>query len=410
MTRPLEGIKVVELGSYIAIPKAARIMADWGASVVKIEPPSGEAWRYIGRAWNFPYDPDNNPLFQAENANKKSIVLDLKTQDGLKVTHKLLESADVLLTSTRARALTKLGLDYETIKKCYPQLIYAQFSGYGETGPAKDDPGFDTAAFWARAGILIEWSADGAVPFKPQPGFGDSTCASTILSGVLAALFARERTGKGEFIQTSLYAASLWYNSSGVIMGQEKYGQHFPKRKEDFPNAFSPMYQTKDGDWIITSTTTWDKHVRGVYKVLGMDKYINDPRYCDLDETRKHLVEVIDLIQAHFRTKTTAEIVDGFTAIDMVHAKLVHPNDVTKDEQAWVNGYLRKLRLECGDEVAVPNTPIKFAGVSEMPYELAPHLGANSREILESLGYGQQEIQDMIENRSVSEELLTKKE
>lgn len=399
--RPLEGIKVVELGSYIAIPKTARMMADWGAEVIKVEPPSGEAWRIVGKSWNFPYEPDNNPFFQPENANKKSIALDLKRSDGKQVLHKLLETADVFLTNTRAKGLKKLGLDYEAIKARYPRLIYAQFSGYGETGPAKDEPGFDTAAFWARSGLLIEWGAEGTPPFKPQPGFGDSACASAILSGVLAALLARARTNKGEYLQSSLYATALWYNSNGVIMGPKERGINFPKTKADYPNAISPIYQTADGDWIITSSTTWDKHVKGFYKLLGLDDWLEDPYYLVLEETRKHLPEIIDRVQAAFRTKTTKEITEGLKAIDMVNARLVHPHDVTKDEQAWANDYLRELPLECGEKIVVPNTPIKFSSIETLPYELAPHLGADSRAILKELGYSEAETEGLIAEKAV---------
>ena len=182
MNSPLEVLKVIELSTHVAVPKAARIMADWGADVIKVEPPRGEGWRVMGTAYALPCKDDNNPLFQSENANKKSIALNLKSEEGLGVLLKLLGNADVFMTNTRSRSLKKLGLDYETISSKFPKLIYAHFSGFGDDGPEKDRPGFDVGAFWARGGALVEWVLEGNTPSKPVPGFGDGASGSALLA------------------------------------------------------------------------------------------------------------------------------------------------------------------------------------------------------------------------------------
>ena len=214
MSNHLEGIRVVELGTHVAVPKAARIMADWGAEVIKVEPPKGEPWRYVGPGYEMPAGPDNNPIFEVENINKKSVALNLKTPEGQAVMKTLIRSADVFITNTRTKALEKLGLSYEALREECPGLIYVHFGAFGQKGPEKDFPGFDIASFWAKSRPLVEWALAADKPFKPQPGFGDGACGAIMLDGILAALIKRGRTGRGEHIQTSLYSAALWYNKN----------------------------------------------------------------------------------------------------------------------------------------------------------------------------------------------------
>ncbi|MGI6093774.1 MAG: CaiB/BaiF CoA transferase family protein, partial [Negativicutes bacterium] len=223
MEKPLKGLKVIDLSTVIAVPKAARILAEWGADVIKVEPPSGEPMRTMGKTWGvLPYTEDYNPAFQTENMHKRSIVMDLKKEDGKAAFLKLIEKADIFMTNVRMGSLQKLGLGYEELTRINQGLIYAYFTGYGDKGPEKDKPGFDTTAFWSKSGAMIEWVFEGGRPFRPLGGFGDGACASMLLSGILLALYKRKLTGEGEIITTSLYANALWLNSGGVLMGQPR--------------------------------------------------------------------------------------------------------------------------------------------------------------------------------------------
>lgn len=401
MDKPLAGIRVVELGTFVAIPKAARLMADWGAEVIKIESPVGDAWRSIGRSWGVPYSSDHNPLFQTENANKKSLVVDLKSNQGAEVFHRLMESSDVFMTNIRIQALKRLGIDYESLKGRYPRLIYMELTGYGDQGPDRDNPAFDTAAFWGMNGSLIEWSREGELPVNPLPGFGDGTCGSLILSGILAAIIKRARTGTGDIVRTSLYVSGLWYNSNGVIMGQPRYGKRFPKKDEDLTNAFAALYQTRDEDWLILSTLTWDVHVRGVFKLLGLEQYLDNPDYIELERTRSHLSEIVAILRAAFRKIGTAEAVAGLKAIDMVHAILIHPRDVTTHPQGLSNDYFCEVALEDGEKVILPASPIRFGSMESFDFQLAPQFGADSVTILSGLGYDNEDISRMIHDGNV---------
>jgi crotonobetainyl-CoA:carnitine CoA-transferase CaiB-like acyl-CoA transferase len=397
MTQPLENIKVVELATHIAIPKAARLLADMGADVIKVEVPGGEDWRVMGRAWKMPYQTNHNPIFQSENANKRSLVLNLKDTKGMEALHKLLTDADIFLTSMRPKALVKLGVDYDSLKDKYPKLIYGSLSGYGELGPAKDAPGFDNAAFWARSGVNIEWSMAEQGPFKPHPGFGDSATCANFVSGILLALYNRTKTGKGDFFQSSLYACSLWFNSSGLVMGQPKYGLKYPKTKADQMTPSYPLYKTKDNDWLMIAVSDWNKSAPGIFRALGLIKQAEDPDYIIVEKTRTHMTEVIDLLQEHIGKMSTTEARKMFTELDIVNIKLANPAEVTKDEQAWANNYLIEAVLEDGDTVVLPTPPYKFRNIELDSFKRGPHLGEHSEEILLGLGYSAAEIQNLIQ-------------
>lgn len=395
MSKILEGIRIVELGTHVAIPKASRIMAQWGAEAIKIEPPRGEAWRTMGLLWNMPYTPENNPIMQSENANKKSLPLNLKDEAGKEALLKLLETADVFLTNTRPKALNKLGLSYEMLKEKFPNLIYVTLSGYGEEGPSKDDPGFDIAAFWARSGVCIEWIEKGQKPFKPHPGFGDSVTSWAIVSGVMGALYNRTKTGQGEFIQTSLYGNALWCNSSGIAMAQR--GHEYPKAAEEGTGPFTPLYQSKNGDWILIANSAYDASSPAIFTMLGLEELAKDPAYTLLENARKHLGEVIDALREGFLRLETDEILAGLKKLDIVNIKVRSPHEVVSDPQAWANGYLEEVTLECGDTIALPASPLNFKNATIEEFALAPHLGANSKEILAEIGYSEEEIQALIQ-------------
>lgn len=401
MDKPLSGLRVVELGTHVAIPKAARMMADWGAEVIKVEPPSGEPWRTMGRVWAMPYTADNNPVFQSENANKKSICLNLKAPEGKEAMMKLLATADIFMTNTRPEPLEKLGFDYESLKEKLPKLIYAHFSGFGQKGKDKDRAGFDVAAFWARGGMPVEWTLAGNMPFKPHAGFGDGTVGAIILAGILAALYRREKTGLGEQLQTSLFAAALWYNSTGVVMGQPQYGQKYPKERAKQAHPLAPLYRTKDGDWLLISEANWDGRIAGVLKMLHLEQYIGDAKFMTVEAARKNQNEIIAIFDAAFAGLSTDEALAGLSALDVVHEKMASPQDLYRDAQAWENGYLQNLILENGSEVVLPTNPIQFSSMGPAEFNLAPHLGQDSVSLMKSLGYSDEKIAEMIENMTI---------
>lgn len=395
----LKDINIIEMGTYVVVPKACRMMADWGASVTKVELPGGEVWRYYGRALSLPSDPLNNIHFQTENANKRCICLDLKTPEGMEALMRMLETADVFLTNTRTKSLVKMGLDYETLKEKFPRLIYANFTGMGEEGAEKDAPGYDVSAFWARSGILYEWALKENIPFKPKPGFGDSTTAPALVAAVMAALYNRTKTGKGEKIKMSLLASGLFYNSVSMLAAQFQERDSYPESHYHLKNPSYAVYKTLDNDWILFSITNWDVNSRFLLEALELKEHLGDPKLCTLNGVKEHITEAIKLFEQAIKKMHTDEVLNALRAKDIVCEKLMHPCDVAHDKQAWANGYLREVTLPGGVSAILPNNPIKFENISEVPFTIAPLLGEHSERILKELGYSEEEISLFLEKK-----------
>jgi crotonobetainyl-CoA:carnitine CoA-transferase CaiB-like acyl-CoA transferase len=203
MAGPMEGIKVVELGVWVAGPAAGGILADWGADIIKIEPPTGDPTRMFGRMLGI--EDGVSPPFEMDNRGKRSIVLDLTTDEGRSIALELLSEADVFLTNVRPAALRRVGLDFETVADRNPRLVYGLITGYGESGPDADRAAYDVAAFWARSGLAHLLTRPGDTPPFQRGGMGDHAVGMTLAAAVCAALVARTRSGKGQLVSTSLY-------------------------------------------------------------------------------------------------------------------------------------------------------------------------------------------------------------
>lgn len=398
---PLEGIKVVELGTHVAVPNATRFLADWGAQVIKVEGLRGEEWRTIGPSYKTPATDEENPIFSVQNANKKFIALDLKTPEGLEILKTLVKDADVFISNVRLKSLKKMGLDYAHMKQLNPQLIYFHFTGFGYEGPDAARPGFDMAAYWARSGVLMDWTDAGGYPFKPMGGFGDATVSSNICCGILAALLGRNTSGKGTFLTSSLYNSAIWYSASGIVSSQDCYGYAFPKSKDRPGNPFSHVYRCKDGEYIIITIINYNGTYEKMFRALGMEAYLHDDRFNSLDRVRQNIEAFMPIINAAFASKTRDELCALFEQADVVYEKLAHLRDVTKDEQAWANGYLKEITFSNGHKAVLPTVPIQFAEYPVEAYRLPGAVGRDTLEILKSIGYTEADYQVLTEKKAV---------
>ena len=397
----MNGLKVVELGTHVAIPYFTRALGDWGAEVIKIEPPKGESYRHIGRLFRMPYEEDNNIMYIPYNVNKKSLCMNLKNQEGMEVLDKLLEEADIFATNTRPAALEKMGLSFELLKEKYPRLIIVHLNGYGQKGAEKNRPGFDLATFWCRGGAIGEWTNKEDRPFKPFYGFGDAIASTQLLSGALAALFNREKTGKGDLVHVSLYSAGLWTNVGGVLRGQPQFNQKFPMSRMKPLLPLDNFYKTKDGKYIMISEEFWEKKCDSYFDILGKPELKGNPDYCTLAGAFKRLPEMVEIFDKGFAKITSQELTEMLTKIDTVFEFITFPEELYQDKQAWDNNFLREVQSPNGNKFTIPANPVFFDSQETADCNTAPLLGEHSIDVLKNLGYPDEKIELLIKNKTV---------
>ena len=305
MPGPMEGVRVVELGVWVAGPAAGGILADWGADVVKIEPPTGDPARMFGRMLGI--EDGVSPPFEMDNRSKRSIVLDLATPDGQATAFELLRDADVFITNVRPGALRRIGLDFESVTARNTGLVYGLITGYGESGPEADRAAYDVAAFWARAGLAHLLTRPGDTPPFQRGGMGDHTAGMTLAAAVCAALVARARTGKGQLVSTSLYRQGAYTVSfdlnTFLLTGHSiAIGQ-----RESMGNPCMNNYAAGDGRrfWIVGLQA--GRHWPPLCRAVGRPDWLTDPRYDTAQARAANSTELIAELDEIFATKPLDE-------------------------------------------------------------------------------------------------------
>ena len=394
---PLAGLRVIELGTHVAVPSSARLLAEYGADVIKVESLIGDDWRRSGLNVNLCIDDYSNPVFTIQNNGKRLIALDLKTEKGREVLLKLLQDADVFVSNVRMNSLKKLGLDYDTLKDRFPELIYCHFTGYGHRGPDAARPGFDIAAFWSRVGPRVDWVEPGSFPIRASGGYGDMVTGLLIYGGILTALIGREKTGKGTLVTNSLFGTSMWVNAQSIVCAQPPANHEMP---EDIDRPGSPVvhdYRCKDGEWLALVGIGYAKNFPRYAKVLGMEDVIDDPR-CQNEATLAESGYIVDLtrrVRSIMLTKTSDEWERIFTDADLVFSRLKHFKDVQHDEQAWANDYLEEVTFANGTKTAMPRPPLHLKGYDQRRTEMLGGIGQHTDQVLLELGYAKEEIDNM---------------
>ena len=393
--KALHGIKVVELSTFVAAPVCARMLADLGADVVKIEGFSGDPWRATARACTFTSD-EELPVFDIYNAGKKSIQLNIKHEAGMAVLLKLLSEADIFITNTRGPSLQKLGLDYASLKEKFPRLMYATITGYGEDGPDAAAPGFDSMAFWTRSGFLADLSvqAEGSYPVYPPTGAGDTITGTALFGGVLSALYRREKTGLGDYVTVALQNAGLWMLASTLMQTQDKYGVKYPKTRLE-ASPFATSYLCADGEWFGITVLDHNRYRATVFELLGITDEMAPLNITTQEAMKQNSHLVIPIMERAFRQKTSDEWLKLFQAADIVCSKLNHMKDVFHDENALANTFIQDYTCHNGEHCMMPCPPIRL---QSQPLPLAtgaPLAGENTRQVLLDLGFDSAEIDQM---------------
>lgn len=392
--KPLEGIKVVELASFIAVPSAAYIMCNWGAEVIKIEPLEGDYYRNFGYTVGLPTQPDLNPAFTAINSGKKLVSVNLKSKEGIDAIKKLLKDADVFMTNIRYRSVIKLGLGYEDIHKEFPKLVYFHFDGYGKKGPDVDRPGFDQAAFWAYAGISNDWSTKGETPVRPGHGFGDAVTSFNVSNGILAALLRQRTTGEGCYVSSSLFASGIWGNYISLIsQGAPSPTMEFPRKLETENYPFAHIYECSDGRWMLWYSTS--VRLNDCLRAIGREDLVGNPKFLNRNTVSENKVELYHIIK-EASLKHDSDYWDKLlTEYDIVHCRLFTMQETLQSEQAWANGYFQKVMF--GDqEYVIPTAPMEFSDYEHPQIKPCGYIGSDTREVFKNIGYTDEEIDKMV--------------
>jgi crotonobetainyl-CoA:carnitine CoA-transferase CaiB-like acyl-CoA transferase len=390
--RPLAGIRVVEFAHWMAGPLAGGLLADWGADVIKVEPPGGEPMRALFSSLGARSDTPNG-AFLAANRGKRSIELEIKTEAGARAFEKLLETADVLLTNLRPDALIRLGLTPEAIHERHPRLIFCSVSAYGWGGPDQNRPGYDVAAFFARTGISHQITQQGSAPLALMQGVGDSFTAMTAASGILAALLERVRTGKGQFLEASLLRTGMWA-LCGELGVQAMGG--YPKPPYARTETRTPLYnsyRTKDDRWFFLVGVEAKRHLPSVLAAIDRSDLLGDERFSSARAIAKNRAEFIPLLDAAFASQPLEYWMRKFDEYDVWWAPVQTPADLIEDNQAEATGAWTLITPRSGDTpVKSVDAPIRFGGYKRLWAPRAPDVGEHTEEVLASVGLATQDL------------------
>jgi formyl-CoA transferase len=383
------GLKVVDLASFIAGPGAAVILSDFGAEVIKVEPPAGDLWRH---GHQLPSQPlaDDAYTWHLANRNKRGITLDLKSPSAQPVVEKLARWADVFIVNTPHPARKKLKLEYEDVAQWNPRMIYADLTGFGEKGPDADLPGFDITSYWARSGLLSMTRDAGAPPTWPVAGSGDNATAVGLYSAIVTALYRRERTGKGAYVTTSLLAEGVWSASVSIqaALCEAKFsGLHDRKHPA---NAFMNVYRAADGVWFVLIVTP-DKF-EAVAKAINRTNLMTDPRFSDPAKLAANMPQLEAILDDVFCAEPMAHWHEVFRSIHVTFGAVRGPQEVIKDPQLPLNGIVVPLEGAGGKLTSTVSSPIQVHGVAKVPARRAPGLGEHNDEVLSQLGFSAGDI------------------
>lgn len=397
---PLAGIRVVELGVWIAGPAAGGILADWGADVVKIEPPGiGDPARLFQAMLGA--DLPFNPPFEMDNRSKRSIGLDLGKPDGRTLALELIANADVFVTNVRPAALARLGLDAGTLVAKQPRLVYGLITGYGSEGPDKDKAAYDISGFWARSGIAHMLTQPGSHPPFQRGGMGDHGTGMALAGAICAALVSRAKTGQGQLVSTSLLRQGLYTLSFDLATALRLGTGLAVAKRKSMGNPCINNYQAKDSKWFWVVGLEAERHWPPLCQAAGHPEWADDPRFATPRDRAKNAETLIAALDAVFATRTRAEWAEIFDAtLDMWWAPVQDLEEVIADEQVRAAGGFCEVPDD-GASTTFPATPADFAGTPWAPRWMAPARGQHSDEVLRGLGRSAAEIAALRERGAV---------
>ena len=387
-----EGVRVVELAQWVFVPVAGALLADWGAEVVHVEPMEGDPYRGLITQGIGAERGGVNLSLALANRGKRSVALDIRSEEGSTVLHKLIESADVFLTSVRPGALERAGLGSDALTHRYPGLVYARGHGYGTRGPDADHAGYDATAFWARGGMAHMLSPpERDYPISQRGAMGDRNGALALAFGIAAALLRRARTGAGSVVDVSLLSTAMWTLSSDLLAALGGDEPTASSGRGPLVNPLVGSYRTKDGRHIQLVFLQPDRYWPDFCQVIGRPDLADDVRFADMASRREHAEACIAELDREFATRTFDEWKAVLARLDAPWAPVQSVAELIDDPQVVANGYIGDVIIDGEAAYRLPAVPVQIDG-SPPPLRRAPEHGEDTEALLLEVGYGWEEI------------------
>lgn len=397
MGTPLDGIRVVEVAHFVAVPAAGALLADLGAEVVKVELPRGEIYRHgsprlAGYASDFP----ENPPFHMDNRGKRGVALDLTRPEAREAVRRLVDGADVFITNLLPARRRKYGLDHETLLQRRPRLVFGAISGYGLGGAEQDRPAFDYAAYWARTGMMDLMRDEGVPPSLLRPGVGDHAAAVNLVCGILAALRLRDATGRGQHVDVSLLQTGFHILGTDVSTALVT---RRPVRRHDRANAPNPLwnsYRVAGERWILLVMIDPARYWEPLCRAVERGDLLEDPRFAGPWERAAHSRELVAELERSFAARSLDEWRPRLDAAGLIWAPVNRVDEAIDDPQARALGYFYGIEGEKTDRFDSIAPPFRIEGVALGASAAAPALGAHTREVLREAGFADEEIERLL--------------
>ena len=400
----LEGVRIVELGVWVAGPAAGGMLADWGADVIKVEPPAGDPMRGFFQS-AIGYDAASNPPFDLDNRGKRSVVLDLRTPAGKSALDAIVATADVFLTNMRPGALARLGLDHETLLARDPRLVYASVTGFGLEGAENDRAGYDVGAFWARSGVADLFRVRGEPPLALRGGFGDHVTGIATVAGILGALLERTKTGRGRLVETSLLRTGMYTIGwdLGIQLVYDKLRGTLARSESD--NPMVNCYEAGCGRWFWLIGLEGNRHFPILCRAIDRPDLASDERFSSPKNRRTNRKELIAILDGIFRERARDEWAVRFDAEEVWWVPVQSPSEAVVDPQALANGAVCDVEGsgEGAADFRAIASPVGFRDRGERtpPSRLGPvpRAGAHTEQVLREAGLDDAAIADALHAR-----------